>query len=411
MNRLAKIFILVLTGLALLILLVLANVPAVVNTGIVQATLDQAGFLLAQRQLAELLPGQESGVRRTAGLFSPEEIRKVNAGQIVVLTATEAIGLAKAEPRPYSDKVIFIANTPHEFAGLTWTQRVERLRQATAAAIKIGARVVVDSSASDQARTYPGGFDTVQETRQAGLVRVVIFDGGHHLSALALAPDLILVPVMHGGTNIYGVHSYLRDAIPLDTIRRLVRETGEVTTICTMPRLATTVKYPSPMGELARQCLEAVFREERSAKGPGDCAHCPTAAWTGSHAAVTAGGDLFLNLVLRTGEPTARLLERTRTRLEAIESEVEFNRVFLAINYGDTVRRRVNRVQAADLKAVFRQFGRENGYLLQVINEPFAVPDLLWQRWRYFWKSPPFGGVGDGNVQDRGDCAPGQELR
>ena len=88
--------------------------------------------------------------------------------------------------------------------------------------------------------------------------RVVVFDGGHHLPTLGLAPDLIIIPAAHG----YAVHSYMVDAIKVDTVVRLVRESNCPVAIVSVPRWMMVKNEQALAGVTARSLRELSTRAE-----------------------------------------------------------------------------------------------------------------------------------------------------
>lgn len=90
---------------------------------------------------------------------------------------------------------------------------------------------VVECSALDGWHCTREGQTALFELRQ-NAYRVVVFDGGHHLPTLGLAPDLIIIPSAHG----YAVHSYMVDAIKVNDVVRLVKESHCPVAVVAVPR-------------------------------------------------------------------------------------------------------------------------------------------------------------------------------
>lgn len=112
-----------------------------------------------------------------------------------------------------------------------------------------GSSCIVECSQLDTWHSSPSGIEYIQKMRP-GTYRAVIFDGGHHLPSLGLAPDLIIIPALGG----YAVHSFVVDGIKIAEIERLARECGSPSIIVTVPRMAL-VKNEVSMVNIAGKVL------------------------------------------------------------------------------------------------------------------------------------------------------------
>jgi len=93
------------------------------------------------------------------------------------------------------------------------------------------AEVVVECSGLDSWHTSPTGAVWLPVLRERAY-RVVIFDGGHHLPTLGMAPDLLIVPVLHG----YAVHGYMRDGMRVDKLLEILSSNQIPAVMATVPR-------------------------------------------------------------------------------------------------------------------------------------------------------------------------------
>ncbi len=66
--------------------------------------------------------------------------------------------------------------------------------------------LLVECSRMDKWHTTAEGWRSLARMR-AKCLRVVVFDGGHHISTLGTCPDIILVPAVNG----YAAHSYIEN--------------------------------------------------------------------------------------------------------------------------------------------------------------------------------------------------------
>lgn len=118
--------------------------------------------------------------------------------------------------------------------------------------------VIVECSAADTWHTSPEGRSYLERLRSRAY-RVVIFDGGHHLPTLGMAPDIIVVPELAG----YAVHSYMADGMKLAKLRELIAETGSSTMLVSVPRWAL-VKNEQSLCIIVRKALDKASYKSNS---------------------------------------------------------------------------------------------------------------------------------------------------
>lgn len=94
-----------------------------------------------------------------------------------------------------------------------------------------GIQAVVECSALDAWHTTAQGRSYLAKMR-GSTYRTVVFDGGHHLPTLGLAPDIIILPV----TNGYAAHAKMMDGISARAVVDLAREAGCPAVIAAVPR-------------------------------------------------------------------------------------------------------------------------------------------------------------------------------
>lgn len=99
--------------------------------------------------------------------------------------------------------------------------------------LAVGSTCIVECSQLDTWHSSSAGKEYLQKMR-SGTYRAVIFDGGHHLPTLGLAPDIIIIPALRG----YAVHSFVPDGMKVTQIKKLVRECGIPSVIVAVPRMA-----------------------------------------------------------------------------------------------------------------------------------------------------------------------------
>lgn len=110
-------------------------------------------------------------------------------------------------------------------------------------------RVVIESSGMDAWHSTAEGLIGLKTLTPQAL-RVVIFDGGHHLPTLGLRPDLLIVPVTMG----YIAHGHTRDAMRIADLITVLRREQIDCPVVALPRWGL-VKTPASMNWVAIKAL------------------------------------------------------------------------------------------------------------------------------------------------------------
>jgi hypothetical protein len=235
---------------------------------------------------------EEGSLAALAARLTPAELAAIREGRVRIVDGTTACRLAAGGRPPRSGagrraspEVLVVLNTPAVFRTRTplagesgrraGQDDGERVWAVTRAAVRLGARLLVDCTDADLARLTPLGWRSVLLAKRAGLWRMALFDGAHHLPALAADPELLLLPVLHAGRQPLIVHGYVRDALPLTALRRVLRATGREPVLLTIPRLSLPLKGNLPLRlvvlQVLRRLAEAVPSSPgRSSRPPDD---------------------------------------------------------------------------------------------------------------------------------------------
>ncbi|MDD2619698.1 MAG: hypothetical protein PHC92_03390 [Syntrophomonadaceae bacterium] len=209
--------------------------------------------------------------------------------------------------------------------------------------------VIIECSAADTWHTTEDGMLLLTKLRSQAY-RVVIFDGGHHLPTLGLAPDIIIVPEIAG----YAAHSYMLDGIKTDKIQELIRVTGSDTLIVSVPRWAL-IKNDLALGIILRKAVAyAEYKEvpasfqpvarERMSKIKGR-----VFAWVNEESLVNT--------------------ERFVNNLKSMGTQ-DLERIYLAFDYND-----ISLDQAYSFNINLRQ---ELGVPVENVNEAVKVANAFW---------------------------------
>ena len=175
---------------------------------------------------------------------------------VIALKPDELVRLWQAGGRLPPGVLAILCNTPAAYQRLMPGHGLWLLQASTEAAVALGIGAVADASAADRLRTTEQGRETVRLLKKAGIPRAVVFDGGHHLPALALEPEIAILPVLNLRGVAYACHIHLRDAVPVPALAELVKERGIHTRLCATPRLLTMAKTKKALAQLAAKALD-----------------------------------------------------------------------------------------------------------------------------------------------------------
>ncbi len=210
-------------------------------------------------------------------------------------------------------------------------------------------QVIVECSAADTWHTSQDGQVYLEKLR-AQAYRAVVFDGGHHLPTLGMAPDIIIVPDIAG----YAVHSYMLDGMKVAKIRELIKESGSNTMLVSVPRWAL-IKNEHALGLIVQKALagasyqnkSAAFRpavRERMSKTRG-----MAFAWVNQES--LDNSSHFINSLKSMGS-------------------LDLVKIYLAFDYNY-----ISRDQAVFFAAKLR---REFGVPVETVNQPVKVANVFW---------------------------------
>ena len=206
----------VLTLLLTTVLLAVANWPPLVRNPLFGALEDRLSTLITS-SLATVTPLQPKDRPRW----------KCPAPRVLLaLTPTELVRLWQTGRRLPDDAFSVLANTPGEYQWVSMEHQRWLLAASTDAVVALGVDAVVDASCADGLRATPSGRDTALALRRAGILRAVIFDGGHHLAALHLEPEAAILPVLRVRGVDYACHVHLRDAVSVPALMKAAATAG-----------------------------------------------------------------------------------------------------------------------------------------------------------------------------------------
>jgi len=387
-------FLLFLFLFSLFSLLLLQNPKFIVQSTWYQKGYDYLGYqIMSHQHSLKLLPEQDRRVHVfLQNYLTAIDLAKLKAERVKVVTATEAITLAAKEPVEIDDNFLIIVNTPYDYQGKTMAQQLKLLAESTAAAEKLGAKLVIDSSTPDQLRATKQGYAGVLALKEAGIMRMVIFDGGHHLPTLALNPELAVMPVTKAQDGqTYINHPYLRDAISQAAVTEIVRDIKTDTILFEIPRLRAIVKPKSAMGEVARQALLQIGAQKdvvATLGGTAETIYELSGVALGKRTVRAANGTVLMTLVLNGETNPQTITTQIKSRLMALDDFESIKEVKVAIVYGDSTFRALLKqmVDPVALSQAVEALAAEEKMSIKLVNIPYSSWDLYWSKVIGFWQ-------------------------
>lgn len=215
--------------------------------------------------------------------------------------------------------------------------------------LEAGNSCIIECSQLDTWHTTPAGLEYLQKIRTQAY-RAIVFDGGHHLPSLGLAPDIIIVPQLAG----YAVHGYMLDGIKVSEIERLARECDSPSVIVTVGRMAL-VKNKTCMENITQRILATCrvnqVENKLSPKARTRISKYNNMIFAYIDQTYTAKPDLFISRIEDLG-------------IEGLK------KIYLAFDF-----KYCNRKQA---DAYCSQMEQEFDIEVQRVNQPVKVFNVLW---------------------------------
>lgn len=295
------------------------------SSPLVAGVVDRYGAVISNLVQVEVIsPGAVRGE-----FLTPDDIEQVANGNWVGLGWRE---LPDYEREPGVVAVVAVTPDASQYA------------QIVSNCLEKEIKVVVESSGMDAWHSTAEGLVGLKRLT-SGALRVVIFDGGHHLPSLGLQPDLLIVPVTMG----YIAHGHTRDAMRIEALLTIMKREQIDCPVVALPRWGL-VKTPASMNRIAVEALtqlttgKPVRRHEGKILGPR---------------ATMCGQALFLYVNRMPGLNWDWLESGSLNGIK---------RIYVAFNYDA-----VNPDQAGEIIKKLKQIGLQ----AELINEPLHVAGVI----------------------------------
>ncbi len=287
---------------------------------------DCYGTIVSQLARVEVI---RPGIIRSGVLTSEDLIR---------LADGHWVGLSWRELKDYqfgSERIGVVAVTPD----------AKKYSQVVKDCIDKKVKIVIESSGMDAWHSTAEGL-TGLETLTSEALRVVIFDGGHHLPTLGLMPDLLIVPVTFG----YAAHGHTRDAMKIEGLLKILEREEIDCPVVAVPRWGL-VKTSACMSWIAIRALVQLPIGKTASHYRGEPLRPRSTLY---------GQSLFLYVSLIQNQNLEWLL--------AIRHQIE--RVYVAFNFND-----VNQDQVREFLKRLEKLGLQ----VELVNEPLHVAQIILQ--------------------------------
>ncbi len=209
---------------------------------------------------------------------------------------------------------------------------------------------IVQCSAMDSWHTSETGKAYLQKMYSKGY-RIVVFDGGHHLPTLGLAPDILVVPQMCG----YAVHSYMQDGMQIKKLKELAMDLDLPCVIAVLPRWAVFKQQQS-----LESITKIIIAQSNYNKDPVRILNIKTEYHMSKY---------NHRILLYVDQPYYSHTEVLLERIKGLGTD-DVDKIYLAFDYKE-----INRQQAKDFAA---WLGKELAVSVETVNEPVYVFNAFW---------------------------------
>lgn len=217
--------------------------------------------------------------------------------------------------------------------------------------LKDDCSAIIECSAFDTWHTTISGQEYLTKIRDQAY-RVVVFDGGHHLPTLGLAPDIIIIPRFKG----YAVHTYMLDGIKVSKIMELAKKAGTPAIIAAAPRWAL-VKNERCLETLTEKVLYSI----KSQRNFPEQHFSPVAAMRISK----YGGCIFAYINDEYADDSSYFIKQVRSL-----GMTDVKQIYLAFNFNDII--------PAKAELFSTTVSEKLKIPVEIVNEPVKVTNVFW---------------------------------
>lgn len=219
-------------------------------------------FAFYSERLLSIPTGQSPQNFSSLAGLSPEKVRLLKQGRVEVLGVSN-LPLSKGAKRS-SFKILVIL--PSDLERRTFARKRELLMGWFEQAAQLRVDVVVEPTAADLFHSSPVGSRLARFLHEEGILRVVVFDGGHHVVGMPLQPDVYLIPRLLFSRKAVIAHWFARDAVLEKSLLDILKK-EKIRSAVAEFKYPFLVKTQFGMSYLARRALVLMLKEHPITKG------------------------------------------------------------------------------------------------------------------------------------------------
>ncbi|MDI6816910.1 MAG: hypothetical protein QME41_06950 [Actinomycetota bacterium] len=344
-----------------------------------------AGAILSRVDLVSI-PEGEDPPRQTS--LSPAKVAALQSEKIAIVSSSN---LASLDPPQKADRFVIATIEPLDLIGKSSATQRELIEAIDNAAVAGKIDAIIEATASDALRAGQWGRRSVIRLRAAGVIRCVIFDGAHHVGSLALAPDILIIPVTNHAGKTYAAHWFTRDAVPLKLLEEALRDNNIESTIAQFPRAGIPIKNRNGMAWLAAQAIRDAAKPGKTAPQSTGKVHRASGISTrqnNQHNENSSSGvnSRFVSITVdfESGGTQAvkpRILNALKGRIRpAGRNDREVGRVYLGLTTGNSCFPYKSETAGFDRRELEEYLNKHLPYHVIVLSEPLSVWDIYVKR-------------------------------
>lgn len=339
-----------------------------------------SSFILSRFNIVSIPNGQILGP--VANLASPKR-RALESGKVWVITATEIAGKTYKNPPNFKDYYVVATIEPVDLQQKSPKERRKIIQAVDNFAIEEKIDAIVEATSADTARANSWGMREAEKLREAGVIRCVMFDGGHHVATLPLEPDILLVSTTYYKGKPYASHWFTRDSVPTWKLRGVLNSEAISSVIAEFPRNGLPIKNPGAMANLAAQAILNIVKaypKEKEVLHFKKIKKSPESAIGGGESGIRKA-SLFMSLEVSTDYNEQSLLDRVTSEIKKREcSDKKIEHVYIGLSFGSSkfpFRSRKVNFSMDDLENLIN---KRFPYKVTILSEPVSTWDIYLSR-------------------------------
>lgn len=359
-------------------LLALQNAPWTHSTVIRRTQSFMADAVFSRIELVSV--DDDPGVAGFAAVPA-EKLAALDRGEFDIVSASEVT--APSQPRDPGRFVIAVIETL-DLTGKSPDEQRALIESVDELAARGEVDAIVEATASDTLRAGEWGKRAAERLRTAGVIRCVLFDGGHHAKTLPLAPDILIVPVTEFRGKAHAAHWFTRDAVPLGLLKASLAANSRVSIVARCPRAGIPLKNRSGMAWLAAQAIRKAAHKGRSQRKPAASTQPAPDRTAPNSSSAPAVRFVSVNVPCENGGTNRvklRILDKLRGEIRPTgRNSREVGRVYLGVTTGNSRFPHRSTDAGFDRRRLEAYLNERLPYDVTVLSEPLSVWDIYVER-------------------------------